>query len=670
MKGGISDRQYLIGSLVLTGLLVAAITVLAGVFTLRVWQVGDTRIFYEMAEVILRGGTPYVDYLDPKPPLIFFLLTLPLTIGHKLAGGLVLVGMANYASVVLILLLGWKLYGRKAGLLAAVLFAINFSLAEGYFIITEPFTVTFLLLSAYFLICGPDHPLKKYLLAGISAGIAIGFKQYALLLLPLSIYFMWRKKEYYGFLPYMAGVIIPLAIMFGAIFARLRSPLLGEAALHWSFGVAGSYVTEGDVEGVPAYKIDDPIIALAWLVLGVSLFSPLLLLAGAALLDRKLSLAEEFLTLAGLAFAATLIIRPFLHYWALALPFLILLAASGLSGDAPRRTISFLKGLSDRAFLAGASVLYAVVLLVFSLVSAVLVDALWRPLEIMRFYGLADIVLKATSPYMQHVPEPSLAALDLSSSGQSAAGGILLSAGLLLLAALVLTKIGTDVYGRRAGFLAGTLFTCCIAWVLGYLDVSDALAVLLLVASVYGAISGTIVRYLLCGLCLGAAVALKPLAILALPALAFLAFRRGDTRRIPLIIAGAVAVPLAATSLAVLLIPGAVPVPGGITISLLPLTAHEGGYVVPDPLIAMLNLAMGAVLLTILLPAAAMALAKQPRGHFEESMLLAGVLMLLALLARQYVHYWYLALPFLALACAGAFMFPVRLRRARADRKT
>ncbi|CAJ36088.1 glycosyltransferase family 39 protein [Methanocella arvoryzae] len=631
------------------------ITVLAGVFTLRVWQVGDTRIFYEMAEVILRGGTPYVDYLDPKPPLIFFLLTLPLAIGHKLAGGLALVGLANFASAVIVLLLGWKLYGRKAGLLAAVLFAINFSLAEGYFIITEPFTVTFILLSAYFLICGPDHPLKKYLLAGISAGIAIGFKQYALLLLPLSIYLMWRKKEYSGFLPYMAGVAIPLAIMFGAIFLAYGVPA-GEAALHWSFGVAGSYMTDGDVEGVPAYKIDDPVIALSWLVLGVSLFSPLLLFAGAALLDRKTSIVGEFFMLAGAAFAATLIIRPFLHYWALALPFIILLAASGLSVDMPRRTISLLKGLNDRAFLCLSGMVYALVLLVFALVSTILVDALWRPLEIMKFYGLADIVLKATNPYLHHFPQPALAEIDLYSAGQSAAGGIILAALLLLLAALVVTKIGMDIYGRRAGFLAGTTFTCCIAWVLGYLSVSDALAVLLLVASVYAAVNGTIMRYLLCGLCLGIAIALKPLAFLAFPALAFLAFRKGDLRSLPWLAAGTAAVPLAILSTAGLAIPGTAPGAGGISIGMLPFTAHEGGYIVTDPLIAMLNIAMSAVLITIILPVAAMALAKRPRSHYGECLLLAGGLMLLTLLASQYVHYWYLSLPFLSLACAGALL--------------
>jgi hypothetical protein len=89
---------------------------------------------------------------------------------------------------------------------------------------------------------------------------------------------------------------------------------------------------------------------------------------------------------------------------------------------------------------------------------------------------------------------------------------------------------------------------------------------------------------------------------------------------------------------------------------MIPLVAHDGGYTVTDPLIAMLNIALAAVLLTILLPVAATALAKRQRTSFEECMLLAGVLLLLSLPLRLYVHYWFLALPFLSVACAGVLL--------------
>jgi len=654
VNGRISDRWFFIISCVLLGLLVTLITGLAGVFSIRVWEVGDTRCFYNMAEVILSGGVPYVDYMDPKPPLIFFLLTLPLAAGEKLAGGLVLVGLANMASAIFLLRLGWKLYGRNAGLLAAVLFTINFSLAEGYFIITEPFTVTFLLLSAYFLVCGPENSLKKYLFAGLAAGIAIGFKQYALLMLPVSIFFMWRKKEYPGFLPYLAGIAIPLVIMFGLVFA-LYGLQAGEAAIHWSFGVAGSYVTEGDVEGVPAYKIDDPIIALSWLVLGLSLFSALILLAGASLLDKKLTFTEEFFLLAGIAFAATLLIRPFLHYWALALPFIILLAVSALSHGRPVRTFKAFHTMGDRAFILVSAVLYGFLLSVSVVVSAILVDGLWRPFEILRFYGLADILLKATNPYMGNVPEPSLLWLDLVSPGQSALVGLVVTASLLLCTALVLTGMGMTLYGRRAGLLSGTLFITCMVWVLGFISVSDALALLFLVVSLYLVATSRSRRYLLCGLCLGAAIVLKPLTVLILPALAYLLFREAGLRTIPWLVAGILVVPLVVFGIVALTSGAYVQSAsgfGGISVAMLPLTTHGGVYTVTDPLIAMLNIVMAATLLTILVPVAAVALAGRPSGCFEWCLLFAGLFMLLTLPAGQYIHYWFLALPFFSLLCA------------------
>ncbi|HMK47900.1 MAG TPA: hypothetical protein VK436_14865, partial [Methanocella sp.] len=172
----IVDRQFIAGSLVLLGLITLTMTALSGVFSLRIWDLGDTRIFYHMAEIVLQGGAPYVDFQDPKPPLIYFLLTLPLLVGHKFIGGLALVWLAGFISSAIILLIGWKLYGRLSGMVAAVLFSLNFAWAEGYFVLTEPFTVTFTLLSVYFLIFGPYSATKRYLIAGLAAGAAICFK--------------------------------------------------------------------------------------------------------------------------------------------------------------------------------------------------------------------------------------------------------------------------------------------------------------------------------------------------------------------------------------------------------------------------------------------------------------------------------------------------------------
>jgi hypothetical protein len=128
----ISDNAFLLYTSVLLAALTAVLVVLSYAFLQNVWMVGDTKLFFQMADVILKGGTPYVDFKDPKPPLIFFTLAIPLALGAKLTGGLLLVGICNFASALLVTQMAWKLYGRLAGLLAGALFIVNMALAEGF----------------------------------------------------------------------------------------------------------------------------------------------------------------------------------------------------------------------------------------------------------------------------------------------------------------------------------------------------------------------------------------------------------------------------------------------------------------------------------------------------------------------------------------------------------
>ena len=652
----IVDRQFIAGSLVLLGLITLTMTALSGVFSLRIWDLGDTRIFYHMAEIVLQGGAPYVDFQDPKPPLIYFLLTLPLLVGHKFIGGLALVWLAGFISSAIILLIGWKLYGRLSGMVAAVLFSLNFAWAEGYFVLTEPFTVTFTLLSVYFLIFGPYSATKRYLIAGLAAGAAICFKQYALLLLPVSIFFMWRKKDYNGFLPYMAGAALSVALVFGAIFI-VYGPAVAGAAIHWSFGIAGSYITSDSVEGVSAFKIDDPVIAMSWLVLGFSLFCSLFVMAAAKSFCKKLTCNEELFLLAAIAFAFTLAIRPFLHYWALPLPFVVLLAAPGFSDAAVQKAISAsYRRIGDQVFYALAALPYAALIFLFAAISRLLMDNIWRPAELDRFYILGDIVLKATNPYLLNVPEPSLLSINMFSPGQGTAVGIAAVGIILFSTALLILKIGTKLGGRRAGFFSGILFVASVSWSVGFLNVSDALAVFFITAAVSVLSRSTHRRSILvAGFIIGMAVVLKPLSVLVLPAIALYIYRESGVGKATLSIAPS-AVGLAVSILVGIIISqggqATTPALAGIAINLVPLTIYTGGYMVTDRLVAMLNIVAGATLLTAVLPMAIAAIMKKQATTLDKCLLLSGALLLLTLPAGEYVHYWFMAVPLLSLPCA------------------
>src|SRR5208337_1330639 len=138
-----------------------------------------------------------------------------------------------------------------AGFLAGLIFTLNIAWAQGYFVMTEPFSLTFILLSTYLLVFSENR--RKYLIAGLLVGVSIGFKQYALLMLPLLLYFMFREKELRKVPELLAGMLIPLIIMFGAIFVVYGIDA-GMASLHRSFGVADTYLTTSDMGDVTSYR--------------------------------------------------------------------------------------------------------------------------------------------------------------------------------------------------------------------------------------------------------------------------------------------------------------------------------------------------------------------------------------------------------------------------------
>jgi hypothetical protein len=326
----LSDRAYLACAVILFAFVIVVMLYASSLFMNSDWATYDTARFYAMAQVIVNGATPYLDYQDPKPPLIFFTLAVPLVLGQKFLGGLLLVGVCNLISAVVVMKIGWELYGRFAGLLAGLLFTLNIGWAQGYFVMTEPFAVTFVLLASYFALCGKS---RHYLLAGICAGIAIGFKQYALIVVPLLLLVQYLNKDLRKAPAFLAGVALPLVILFGAIFAIYGGQAL-DASLYWSFGVAGSYIGENNVDGVTNYRTSDPLMWAANIAMATSMFTSLIIIGFASIFkDHRFGTAETYFLAAAACFALTILIRQYLHYWVLALPFLALLCARLFRND-------------------------------------------------------------------------------------------------------------------------------------------------------------------------------------------------------------------------------------------------------------------------------------------------------------------------------------------------
>ncbi len=317
--------MFFFGAAVLLSALVSLFLFASLWFMQNVYLLGDTRIFYAMADVIVQGRVPYIDYQDSKPPLIYFTLALPALVDQRLPGGLVLVGAFDLASALFVTAMGWKLYGRFAGLVAGGAFAVNLAWAEGYFILTEPFALAFLLASAYALTFSRSH--HRYLVAGIGAGIAIGFKQYALLILPASFAYLYWKGELKHAPVFLFGALAPLCAIFGAVFL-VYGPDAGLAALYWSFSLAPEYLAQGYTGELTGYNFSGPLMIAANVLIGGVAFIPISAYAALSFFNKKATAQESYFFLAGLLFASTILVRPFLHYWALALPFIALLYAA------------------------------------------------------------------------------------------------------------------------------------------------------------------------------------------------------------------------------------------------------------------------------------------------------------------------------------------------------
>jgi hypothetical protein len=142
-----------------------------------------------------------------------------------------------------------------------------------------------------------------------------------------------HEKRYHHFLVPVAVVV---AGMFAAVFATYGSDAV-RSALYYTFGVMPDYIF-GKVTTFPTYAPDSPLSYAANAMASVAVVLPTLVFAAASLARRGLRTSfEVVLALFAFLFLGTLLIRQYLHYWILLLPFLVLLACREFADDAGKR---------------------------------------------------------------------------------------------------------------------------------------------------------------------------------------------------------------------------------------------------------------------------------------------------------------------------------------------
>jgi len=124
-------------------------------------------------------------------------------------------------------------------------------------------------------------------------------------------------------------LLVPVIVIVGGMFAALYLAYgteVGNNALYYTFLIAPLY-NSGNVTAFSTYVPETPIAYAANILFSVTIVIPTLLFALTSVVNKGLRTADEkALGIMVLVLFSTLLVRQYLHYWILMMPFLALLA--------------------------------------------------------------------------------------------------------------------------------------------------------------------------------------------------------------------------------------------------------------------------------------------------------------------------------------------------------
>lgn len=310
---------------------VAAVVALLALLALRLPTNGvqilnvDEADFAVESGVLLDGGRPYVDFVEKKPPLVYYLYAgalrmvgrynLPafrlLLIGYVLASALVLAAIAR------------RLYGDKVALLVAPLYAVTVSVGlpmDVHAANSETLFLLPLLAGTWCWLCCRERAIA----AGVCLGLAALIKQQAAMQLIILLAASWLERER----PRRAALLcVGFALPWTAALAALAmAGCLGEF-VYWTVGVNRYYIANGN-------SLASGLRLLAGALALLVGFAPGVWIAGLARLVYELVRREERRRVVALWAIGSLVPislggRFFPHYFLQLLPPLVLLASAG-----------------------------------------------------------------------------------------------------------------------------------------------------------------------------------------------------------------------------------------------------------------------------------------------------------------------------------------------------
>jgi 4-amino-4-deoxy-L-arabinose transferase-like glycosyltransferase len=254
------------------------------------------------------GETPYLDWFDQKPPGIFAVYRLALSLADDAVVAIrALAAVFSAASSIALFYLVRALLGIGAGLMSALLLAFLLAdpMIQGSIANTELFMLPGIIIATLLVLRAIDSektPIAASLAAGLSIGIAIAFKQVAVLNVPFFLLIFglrvrgpdrWRRLAAFS-----AWMGVGVALVWGPILAwlQLRGALgaaVGATFLH-NLSYAGALSLSRRLELLVSYGTPLlPSQGVAWALAALGLIGlarrrdrfPALFLAGWAIVS-------------------------------------------------------------------------------------------------------------------------------------------------------------------------------------------------------------------------------------------------------------------------------------------------------------------------------------------------------------------------------------------------
>ncbi|HEX8997913.1 MAG TPA: hypothetical protein VF812_17935 [Ktedonobacterales bacterium] len=306
----------------------------------------DEGAFLVIAQEVLHGRIPYRDVFDQKPPGIYYLyagllwLTGSLSIMWQILALRLCVVVVNVLTGVGLLRLGTHWRSAQAGRLAMLLWlsvcAVPLFGANELF--TEPFAACATVWAMVVLAHGSS--MRAALGAGLLMALGSMFKQTAILALPTAALVIYFQTSSWG-----DARLRRAAFLVGALALGAATPWLAISALFALAGALRQFVYQTAIVSVFEYPTAQRGLQVTLVIVGAALLvyaGPLLLLASSLVtrLGLRAKRAIRFdpivvaLALLILLHLLTVVAHPYPHYMVQALPWLALLLAIAVAGDA------------------------------------------------------------------------------------------------------------------------------------------------------------------------------------------------------------------------------------------------------------------------------------------------------------------------------------------------